>query len=37
MTALVHQIDDQFDLVQALEIGHLRGVTGLDQGLVAGL
>ena len=34
--ALVDQIDDQLDLVQALEIGHLRRVAGLDQGLVGG-
>src|SRR3546814_14535858 len=34
--ALIHQIDDQLHLVQALEIGHLGGVAGLDQRLVAG-
>src|SRR5690606_18106869 len=31
--ALVDEVDDQLHLVQALEIGHLRGVTGLDQRL----
>ena len=35
--ALVDQVDDQLHLVQALEIGHLRRVAGLDQRLVAGL
>ena len=35
--ALVDQVDDQLDLVQALEIGHLGRVAGLDQGVVAGL
>ena len=35
--ALVDQVDDQLHLVQALEIGHLGRVAGLDQRLVAGL
>ena len=35
--ALVDQVHDQLHLVQALEIGHLGGVAGLDQGLVAAL
>src|SRR3954466_12707117 len=35
--ALVDEVDDQLDLVQALEIGHLGRVAGLDEGLVAGL
>ena len=34
--ALVDQVDDQLDLVQALEISHLGRVAGLDQGVVAG-
>ena len=33
--ALVDQIDDQLDLVKALEIGHLRRVAGLGQGLIS--
>jgi len=36
-TTFVDQIDDQLDLVQALKIGHLRGVTGFGQRLVTGL
>ena len=35
--ALVDQIDDQLQLVDALEIGHFRLVAGLDEGLKAGL
>jgi hypothetical protein len=35
--ALVDEVDDQLHLVHALEIGHFGRVTGLDQGLVAGL
>ena len=35
--ALVHQVDDQLELVQALEVGDLRGVAGLGQHLEAGL
>ena len=35
--ALIDEIDDQLDLVQTLEIGHFRRITGLDQGLEAGL
>ena len=34
---LVHQVDDQLQLVQALEVGEARVVAGLDQGLEAGL
>src|SRR3546814_15920912 len=34
--ALVHQVDDELHLVEALEVGHLRGVAGVHQGLVAG-
>ena len=34
--AFIDQIDDQLDLVAALEIGHLRRVTGFDQGFVTG-
>src|SRR5579875_1744748 len=34
--AFIDQIDDQLDLVQALEIGHLRRIAGLHQGFVAG-
>src|SRR3546814_7432609 len=30
--ALIHQVDDQLDLVEAFEIGHFRRVTGFDQG-----
>jgi hypothetical protein len=35
--AFIDQVDDQLQLVQALEIGHLGRVAGLDQRLVAGL
>src|SRR5690606_26164291 len=35
--AFVHQIDDQLQLVQALEVGHFRRVAGIDQGFKAGL
>ena len=35
--ALVHQVDDQLQLVQALEVGHLRRVAGLDQRFETGL
>src|SRR5436305_620781 len=35
--ALIDQVDDQFHLVHALEIGHFGGITGFDQGFVAGL
>src|SRR5215469_15389298 len=31
--ALVHEVDDQLHLMQALEVGHLGLVTGLDQGV----
>ena len=34
--ALVEQVDDQLELVQALEIGDLGLVAGLDQRLEAG-
>ena len=34
--ALVHQVDDQLELVQALEIGDLGLVAGGDQRLEAG-
>ena len=34
--ALVQQVDDQLELVQALEIGDFGLVAGLDQGLEAG-
>ena len=33
---LIHQIHDEFHLVQALEIGHFGRVTGLDQSLESG-
>jgi hypothetical protein len=33
--ALVDEIDDEFHLVDALEVGHLGSVTGLDQGFEA--
>ena len=33
---LVHQVDDQLELVQALEVGQSRVVAALDQRLVAG-
>ena len=35
--ALIDQIDDQLDLMQALEIGHLGGIARLDQGIETGL
>ena len=35
--ALIHQVDDQLQLVQALEVGALGLVAGLDQGLEAHL
>src|SRR5690606_27780818 len=35
--AFIEQVDDQLGLVQALEIGHLRSVAGLDQRLKPGL
>src|SRR5579875_1076915 len=34
--ALVHQIDDQLELVQALEVRHLGSVARFDEGLEAG-
>ena len=34
---LVHQVDDELELVEALEVGHLRVVAGLDERLEAGL
>ena len=34
---LVHQVDDQLELVQALEVGHLGVIAGLDERLEAGL
>ena len=34
---LVHEVDDELQLVQALEVGHLRLVPGLDENLEAGL
>ena len=34
---LVHQVDDQLELVQHLEVGHLGGVARLDHDLEAGL
>jgi hypothetical protein len=37
MPCLVHQVDDQLELVQALEVREARVVAGLDQGLEAGL
>ena len=30
--AFVHEINDQLEFVQALEVGHFRGITGFDQG-----
>src|SRR6185436_18557077 len=36
-TTLVNQIYDQFYLMQALEIGHLRRIAGFHERLVAGL
>ena len=35
-TAFVHQIDDELEFMQALEIGHLRRIPCLDQRLEAG-
>ena len=35
--ALVDQVHDQLELVQALEIGDLRLIAGLDQRVEAGL
>src|SRR5690606_11399189 len=35
--ALVHEVDDELHLVQALEVGHLGLVARLDQGLEPGL
>src|SRR5690606_28159617 len=35
--ALIEQVDDQLELVQALEVGHLGCVPGLDQRLEARL
>ena len=35
-TLLVHQVDDQLELVQAFEVGHLGLVPGIDQGLETG-
>ena len=35
--ALDHQVDDHLELVQALEVGHLRLVAGLGQGLETSL
>src|SRR5256885_106224 len=32
----VHQIDNEFQFVQAFEVGHLRLITRFDQSLVAG-
>ena len=34
--ALIDQVDDQLHFVTALEIGHLRRIAGLDQGLESG-
>src|SRR5918999_881255 len=34
--ALVHEVDDQLELVQALEVGHLGLVAGLTRGLKPG-
>ncbi len=33
---LIHQVDDELELVQALEVGQARVVAGVDQRLVAG-
>ena len=33
----MHQVDDQLELVQALEVGHLRVIAGIDERLKAGL
>src|SRR5690606_33006536 len=35
--ALVHQVDDQLELVQALEVRHFRRIAGFHQRLEAGL
>src|SRR5436190_12830839 len=35
--ALVHQVDDQLELVQAFEVRHLGGVARLHQGIESGL
>src|SRR2546428_272715 len=35
--ALVHQVDDQLELVQAFEVRHLGSVAGLHQGIESGL
>src|SRR5574343_1590480 len=35
--ALVHQVDDQLQFVQALEVGHFRGVASFNQGFEAHL
>ena len=35
--ALVHQVDDQLEFMQALEVGHFRRVTRFHQGIEAGL
>src|SRR5439155_4002607 len=35
--ALVDQVDDELDLVDALEVRHLRRIAGLDEGLKTGL
>ena len=32
-SALIHQVDDQLELVQALEVGALGLITGFHQGL----
>ena len=34
---LVHQVDDELELVQALEISHFRLITGFDENLESGL
>ncbi len=35
--AAIHEVDDQLELVQALEVGDLRLIAGVDQRLEAGL
>ena len=35
--ALVHQVNDQLQLVQALEVGHFRRIAGFHQGFETGL
>jgi len=35
VAALVHQVDDELELVQTLEVGHLRGVARVDERLEA--